>query len=366
MVVEEIFGGSPWVIFSHTLSAQARGVDLSIKSTAVPSVVKFGTDTVYIKHEITDNGEPHIFDADFDPYHVSRGYKEATVTAIAGGKDPCSLIVPDINTSAILDPARDNKTITIYPDATNSSYTGGPKTISGTFLELKVEVTNATNDNWVNTTVTPDLTKLGASELVMSYVAYPRPLVPDDNIGTFTAGWRFNQPENEVLIKIGNSLPEIQPTRRAYFIFLLKIDPSLKKGIHTVPFSLTAVKTNYKGTSGGNINYEVPPVNFAITEKDEKGNVKEFQKFNIDRGILKTLDVNLSSNYNGLGQASWSGKEVVPADFGGMKPLPVTTRGSIETIDLSKLSTFQMLTQLRSQYCRKALLNLLRQPIRQI
>jgi hypothetical protein len=339
VVVEEIFGGSPWVIFSHVLSAQARGVELKINSSAVPSMVKFGSDTVYIKHEITDEGEPHTFDANFDPYHVSRGYSQATVTAIAGGKDPCSQIQPDIVTSSIVDLARDSKTVTIYPGAANSTLTGGPKSVTGTFIELKVEVTNSSNDNWSNTTVTPDLSQIGASQLVMSYVAYPRPLVPDDNIGTFTAGWRFNQPENEVLIKVGNKLPEIQPTRRAYFIFLLKVDPSLKKGIYRVPFTVTADKVNYTGTNNGSINYAVPAVNFCVAEKNANGTIKEYQKFNIGKPVLKSLSVNLNSNFKGLGKAAWSGKEVSPSDFASMKALPVSSSGGQETIDLAKIST---------------------------
>lgn len=339
VVVEEIFGGSPWVIFSHVLSAQAKGVDITVKSAAVPSMVKFGCDTVFIKHEITDEDEPHTFDANFDPYHVSAGYQEATATVITGGKDPCSLITPDISISSIIDPALDHKTITIYPDQSNSALTGGPKTVSGVFVQLKVEVTNATNDSWVNTTVTPDISRLGTSEIVMSYVAYPRPLVPDDNIGTFTAGWRFNQPENEVLIKTGSSLPEMMPTRRAYFIFLLKVDPSLKKGIYQVPLNLTAEKIKYTGLSNGSVNYSIPAANFCIAEKNANGSIKEFQKFTIGHSFLKNLEVNLNSTYKGLGLAAWSGKEVGAADFNAMKPLDVSSSGDKAIIDLSPLTT---------------------------
>ncbi len=334
VVVEEIFGGSPWVIFSHVMSGFAKGVDLTVKSSATPSVVKFGTDTVFIKHEITDLDEPHTFDANFDPYHISRGYGEASLTAIAGGKDPCSLIIPDISTSAIVDPAKDSKSITIFPNQPANK-----ASLSGTFIQLKVEVTNATDFNWSNTTVEPVLTGLANSSVVMKYVAYPRPLVPDDNIGTFAAGWRFNQPENEVLVKIGNSLPEIQPTRRAYFIFLLKVDPSLKKGVYEVPFTLKADKVHYSGAAKGSVNYDVPAINFCITEKDDHGQVKEYQKFSIDKGNLKSLAVNLTSNFNGFSQARWSVKDATPADFAGMKMLPVTKQGQAEVIDLTKIPT---------------------------
>jgi len=80
--------------------------------------------------------------------------------------------------------------------------------VTGTFLEIRVEVNNSTGDNWLNTTVVPQIPgKLGNTVIEMSYVAYPRPLVPShynsatgeivkgDQPGTFTTGWRFNQPE---------------------------------------------------------------------------------------------------------------------------------------------------------------------------
>jgi hypothetical protein len=117
LVVEEIFGGSPWVIFSHTLSGFAKGLDLNVSSEAVPSMVKFGLDTMYVKHEIEDKNEPHEFNKNFDPYHVSYGFGEATITTYAGGRDPCSLISPPINMSTIVDPDFDHKEITLVPMA---------------------------------------------------------------------------------------------------------------------------------------------------------------------------------------------------------------------------------------------------------
>ena len=87
---------------------------------------------------------------------------------------------------------------------------------------------NGTDDNWENTTLTPVIpADLGNTSVEMSYVAYPRPLVPGDDIGTLEAGWRFNQPEGEVLLKPGNVLPLLQPSRRAYYVFLFKVDNAL-------------------------------------------------------------------------------------------------------------------------------------------
>ena len=116
LVVEEIFGGSPWVIFSHVLSSFARGTDITVESEALPSMVRYGTDTVFIRHHIMDENEPHRFDGQFDPYHLSYGYGEASVTTLVGGKDPCSLIEPAISMSSIMDPSTDQKTVTLIPD----------------------------------------------------------------------------------------------------------------------------------------------------------------------------------------------------------------------------------------------------------
>ncbi|MBN2273865.1 MAG: hypothetical protein JXK95_06000 [Bacteroidales bacterium] len=230
LVVEEIFGGSPWVIFSHVLTSFARGAAIKVESQALPSMVRYGTDTVFIRHHIIDENEPHRFDGQFDPYHLSYGYGESAVTTIVGGKDPCSLIEPVISTSSIIDPSEDRKTITLIPDpdASIPELNEYPKNVTGAFVEVRLEVMNGTGDNWINTTLTPVIPAgLGNTSVVMSYVAYPRPLVPGDDIGTFEAGWRFNQPEGEVLVKPGNNLPLLQPSRRAYYIFLFKVDESL-------------------------------------------------------------------------------------------------------------------------------------------
>ncbi|ROL59707.1 hypothetical protein D9V86_10370, partial [Bacteroidetes/Chlorobi group bacterium ChocPot_Mid] len=178
LVVEEIFGGSPWVIFSHVLSGYAQGVDFKLTAQANPSFVKYGFDTTYIKYKIKDEGEPHEYDINFDPYHVSYGYGEASITTYAGGKDPCSLISPSFNMSTIIDPNFDWKTkITLIPyaDKNNPELAGYPKTVSGCFLEVKIEVMNGTDDNWINTKVTPVIPQeLGDTKIEMAYVAYPR------------------------------------------------------------------------------------------------------------------------------------------------------------------------------------------------
>jgi hypothetical protein len=356
LVVEEIFGGSPWVIFSHVLTSFAQGVDYKITSSVSPVNVKYGIDTVFIKHEIEDINEPHDFDANFDPYHCSYSYGNATVTSIAGGKDPCSLVErngKEFSTSTIIDPTKDVATVTLVPLAGSISspdVVGYPKTVTGTYLEVKIEVTNSTEDNWLNTSIKPVLTGLGNTKVEMSYNVNPRPLVPahgsGDNIvpgdqpGTFTTGWRFNQPEGEVLIKMGDTLNLMQPTRRGYFIFLIKIDENLKKGIYEIGFTMSGTRKNYKGTNNGNVNYAVPPVKFSIVDKDASGKPVAFQKMFIDKGELTYLKVNGTEYFAGLNDTKWSSQNVTYADFNNIAgTVAATYSDSVETIDLSKLKT---------------------------
>lgn len=356
LVVEEIFGGSPWVIFSHALTAYAQGVDYKITSEANPTSVKYGTDTVFIKHTIEDVNEPHLFDEKFDPYHVSYGYKESAITSLAGGKDPCSLLDSALSTSTLIDPKVDHHAkVTLIPAAgavtpANPDLAGYPKDVSGTFLEVKVEVMNGTDDNWLNTTVTPVLSGLGNTKAVLTYVAYPRPLVPaheeggvitpGDQPGTFTTGWRFNQPEGEVLVKMGNTLNLMQPTRRGYFIFLFSIDESLKKGIYDIGFTLSGKRKHYTGTDNGDVNFAVPSVKFSIVEKTAGNKVKEYQKVKIDNAILTNLTVTGSEHFQGLSQVKWSDHDVNFSDFKTMTGTLSSTLSDsnrIEIIDLSKV-----------------------------
>lgn len=352
LVCEEIFGGSPWVIFSHVLSGFARGTDLSVTSSVIPEVVYYGVDTVYLKHVVADTNEPHYFDANFDPYHVSYGYGETTVTTYVGAKDPCSLVEPAISMPAILDPAFDNHTVTLIPnaDAENPDLAGYPKQSTGTFLEVRVEVNNSTADNWVNTTVTPQIpAELGNTTVELSYVAYPRPLVPShynstsgdiipgDQPGTFTTGWRFNQPEGEVLIKMGHTLNLMQPTRRAYFVFLLKIDPALAEGIYQIPFTLSGSKKHYSGTDKGSISYAVPNAMFCIAGKNPLGFVSEFKPIILGQSVLHSLDVTATPDFVPTGRVKWS-----LTDFGRneFENVPGTLTANGTNIDLGRFRAF--------------------------
>lgn len=359
LVVEEIFGGSPWVLFSHSLSGYAKGTDYVLTSTASPSAARFGIDTVFVKHKITDRNEPHSFDHNFDPYHVSYGYGESTVTTYTGGKDPCSLIVPDITMPAIFDPELDKFDITLIPsaDPNNPDLKGYPKLVSGSFIEVRIEVSNGTDDNWINTKIEPVLPPgIGNTSLVMSYVAYPRPLVPakvdpvtgeiiqgGDDIGSFRAGWRFNQPEGEVLIKMGNTLPLMQPSRRAYYNFLFKVDESLANGVYQIEFKMDGARKHYTGVSNGRINYVVPSANFSISEKDADGNVANYQKIVVGTGDLKQLVSKTSQYYKGLEEAKWSAQDINYLDFDkltGSLNAGFDETKSIETMDMSQFADF--------------------------
>lgn len=351
LVVEEIFGGSPWVIFSHVLTANAEGVDYKITSSASPASVKYGVDSsVFIKHIIEDANEPHEFNGNFDPYRASFGSTKAAVTSNAGGKDPCDWIAPNYATTTLIDPVKDHKSsITLIPGAVNNTAltkAGYPKNVSGTFLSVKVEVMNDDIDNgtsyeWLNTTVKPDLSKAGNSKVILSYVSYPRPLVPGDQPATDTTGWRFNQPEGEVLIQLGDTLKSrLQATRRAYFVYLISIDETLKKGIYTVGFTLSGDRRNYKGTSGGKLSLDVAPVKFSIVDKGNDNQPTAYQKFRIGEGSLKSLSLQGTEYFEGLNQVRWSTQDVDYTNFNSLQtsvPATYHKETGVEVIDLSKI-----------------------------
>lgn len=362
LVVEEIFGGSPWVIFSHVLSGFAEGLDYTLTSSVSPSITKVGVDTVCIKHIIEDENEPHNFNVKFDPYHVSYGYGEASVTTFVGAKDPCSLIDPVISMPAVLDPGHDQHAITLIPnaDAENPDLAGYPRQANGTFLEVRVEVMNGTDDNWTNTEVSPVIPgDLGGTALEMSYVAYPRPLVPahvdgsgniipGDQPGTFTTGWRFNQPEGEVLVKMGNILNLLQPTRRAYFVFLFRIDPSLENGIYEIPFTMNGSRVHYIGGNNGNASFQVPTAKFSIAEKDANGQVKSFEQLILAYGSLQQLDINITDNFRSFQTAKWSLSDVEAEDFEDLtNTLEVMKESGKEVIHLTGFGRFPTLDTTR-------------------
>ncbi len=353
LVCEEIFGGSPWVIFSHVLSGFAKGTDISLESEVSPEVVYYGVDTVYLKHVIKDTNEPHNFDANFDPYHISYGYGESTITTFVGAKDPCSLIGPAISMPAIVDPDYDNYTITLIPGAADvpdkTDLTGYPRDVTGTFIEVRVEVGNSTDDNWINTCIKPQLTTdIGTVE--MSYVAYPRPLVPShiegdtvtpgDQPGTFTTGWRFNQPEGEVLIKMGDTLNLLQPTRKAYFVFLIKINQALQNGIYEIPFTMHGQRVYYDGTDHGTVSYSVPNALFSIADKDENGQVSDFQKMILDNTSLTDLSVAATGNFQPTGEIKYSNVDFDASDFESIEGELSASGGNI---DLGTIKSFPSL-----------------------
>ena len=360
LVVEEIFGGSPWVLFSHTLCGFAEGVNYSLTSTINPSVARYGLDTVCVKHVIEDKGEPHYFDGNFDPYQVSYGYGETTITTYAGGKDPCGLIEPAPNLSTIIDPKRDARQLILVPDADqkNPDLVEYPKNVNGVFLEVRIEVSNGTDHNWTATRITPHIpAHSGATHPVMSYVSYPRPLVPaqvdpatgavlrgGDDPRAFRTGWRFNQPEGEVLVKMGSVLNLLQPSRRAYFVFLFEVDPTLANGVYDIEFSMNGEMRHYDGTHVSSLNYEVPSCMFSVAPRDARGNVVAYQKLVIGQGSLSDIATSMRpSAMKGLGNARWSSKDVNAVDFDTLVatlPTVYTPSTGVETIDLSRFSPF--------------------------
>ena len=359
LVVEEIFGGSPWVIFSHDITSFAKGIDLKLTSGPSPTLVKFGIDTSYIKHIVEDTREPHSFNSDFDPYYISNGFGDVAITAFAGGQDPCNLINPPINMPAIIDPGFHHKTITLIPlaDTSNPDLKAFPKTLSGTFYEVVVELNNGTDKNFINTTVKPVISStLKNTKLVFSYVAYPRPLVPavadpitgqvthkGDQIGSFLQGWRFNQPDGEVLIKLGDTLNLIQPSRKAYFVFLFSIDESLKNGVYDIGFNMNGNRENYCKKALEPFSYHVPEVQFSLTDITVKGDILSFQKFVIGKGSLVDLQTNMTDHFTGLENVKWSMQDVNNTNFPSMSksfPAHFNALKNVETIDLSQFKNF--------------------------
>ena len=360
LVVEELFGGSPWVLFSHALSAYAEGMDITLASSVSPSLARFGVDTVYVKHVIEDRGEPHLFDGNFDPWQVSYGYGQTTVTTHAGGKDPCGLIEPSPVLSTIIDPSFDRHALTLVPEAdpTNPDLAEYPKRVEGSFLAVRIEVSNGSDFNWINTHVAPRVSaECGATRPVFSYVSYPRPLVPakvdpatgavirgGDDPRAFRAGWRFNQPEGEVLVKMGDTLTLLQPSRRAYFVFLFEIDPMLAEGIYRIDFTMDGEMRRYNGERSGPISFAVPPCLFSIAERDARGNVTGYQKLVIGQGALTDLQTGtIAPEFVGLENVRWSVRDVQGGDFDTLAATlpasydPLTQR---ETIDLSRFDPF--------------------------
>ncbi|MBK8807817.1 MAG: T9SS type A sorting domain-containing protein [Bacteroidales bacterium] len=345
LVVEEIFGGSPWVISSHVLSGKAEGSDLELTSSVQPTIVKVGIDTVFIKHKLIDKNEPHRFNINFDPYHESIGATDANFTTLVGTKDPCNLLEPAIALPAIIDLKKDVHTLTLIPgaDTLNSSELSNfPKSVSGSFVEIRVEVSNGSNDNWEDVQITPSLqNNLGSTKIELQYVAYPRPLVPNDNFGSFSTGWRFNQPEGEVVVQLGNQIPTIQPTRRAYFIFLLKLDNSLENGIYTVDFTVSGKKVYYTGTQNGDLSYSVPSAKICIAEKHANGMVKDFEKIILGQTILKNIEVSTLPAFTSLGESKWSIADISPVDYKNLKDtLTVSRKDGKETINLASIGAF--------------------------
>ena len=292
LVNEEIFGGSPWVQWSHAQFAFAKGHDISLARQANPTIIPLHPDTVLLEWHIAEWDEPKDFDIAFDPYLDGTGYGDATITTHVGGREPSSLFAPDVYWNARIDPITESATVTALPWATAADSAlhdaGYPKTETGAFLQIVVEVDNISGDHWYQTTVAPDISALGSSDFFFWYGCYPRPFVPQhvvfDSLGTpsvlpgddprtFTAGWRFNPSAEEVLFQVGDAdgsimIPEIQSSRRGYFIYHIKLDPNLPVGVYEIPFTLTAFEKHYTDLGAGTpVSFDVPTAKFAIVRR---------------------------------------------------------------------------------------------------
>ncbi len=296
LVNEEIFGGSPWVQWSHAQFAFAKGHSVGIASrNATPTVVPLHPDTVLLRWRIAEWDEPKIFDIMFDPYLDGTGYGKVSLTTHVGGRDPASLLEPDHYWMARIDPLTQAATVTALPWAETGTPLGDagyPKTETGAFVQFIVEVDNNSGNHWYNTRIVPDLSGIPTCVPFLWYGCYPRPFVPQhvtfDSLGephvvsgddprTFTAGWRFNPSADEVLFQVGEAdasttIPEIQSSRRAYYIWHIQLDPNLPVGVYEVPLKLSAYERHYDESGPGTpVFVDVPAARFAIVRRDGVG-----------------------------------------------------------------------------------------------
>jgi len=318
LVNEEIFGGSPWVQWSHAQFAFAKGHNIALSRYADPTVIPIHPDTVMLQWRVSETEEPAVFDIDYDPYLDGRGYGDVSITTHVGGREPSSLFAPDHFWNARIDPISEPQTVTALPWATSADTAlfeaGYPKTAEGAILQVVIEIDNTTGSHWYRTEVQPDLSALGTSELFLWYACYPRPFVPQhvefapdgtptvtsgDDPRTFTAGWRFNPSADEVLFAVGESdgsamIPEIQSSRRGYFIFHIKLDPNLPVGVFDIPFSLSAYQRHYTEAGPGiPVTAEVPTAKFAVVRRGVDGAITTNAKILRAQADLTNLETDL-------------------------------------------------------------------------
>ena len=356
LVNEEIFGGSPWVQWSHAQFAFAKGHKITIARKANPTIIPLHPDTVLMGWHIMEWDEPRDFDIMFDPYLDGTGYGDATITTHVGGREPSSLFEPDAYWNARIDPISEYATVTALPWATPADSAlddaGYPKTETGAFVQVVIEVDNTSGSHWYRTTITPNISELGSTEYFLWYGCYPRPFVPQhvefapdgtptvlpgDDPRTFTAGWRFNPSAEEVLFQVGEAdgsimIPEIQSSRRGYFIYHIKLDPNLSVGVYEIPFTISAFEKHYTDPGAGTpVSYDVPPAKFAIVRRGTDGLIDEPAKIICAQAELNNLDTDLR-DYVGIEDPSsdvrWGLSQPTPTNWPTLSSTGASVVGS--------------------------------------
>jgi hypothetical protein len=292
------------------------GNNIRIERAANPGIVSLYPDSVLMRWRIFDADEPHYFDEMFDPWICATSSRYSASVIHVGGKDPTGLLSPDYISHARIDPVYDRATITAIPDAHENPdlvASGFPKTESGAFLQILIEINNNSNEDWYDVRVRPDLSSLGSTEPFLWYASYPRPLVPTavnpatgeiitpgDDPSVFHAGWRFNPSALEVLNRIGDPdgsamIPQIMASRRAYFIFHLKVDPLLPNGIYDIPFTIEGESIAYWETSGSPLDFTIAPAKFAVVTKNSSGSTVSNPRFVIGQADLTGFSTTLQT-----------------------------------------------------------------------
>ncbi len=365
LALESLNGGSPYTVFSHAINGYAQGVNPQIYSYATPSVTHFGIDTTYIRHHIYDANEPHTFDSKFDPYFAAYGYENAAAKIYVGGNDPCSLIEPDITMSAIIDPEYRHTTVTLIPNADpeNPVLEDYPMEVEGVFVELKIDLTNSSDYFWKDINIETLIgNNLGETEIVMDYFAIPRPLLPNEDINTFSAAWNGENTEGEVLLTLGNQIPILESYRRAYYVVLLKVDENLEKGVYDIAFDFTATEEDYAQTHSEDITFEIPKASFSISARDDAGNITEYQRFIIGQQDLNSLIVEISPDFEPTEDARWADYNLNETHFDTIPTLSTSYKGETEEIKLSSFKNFPNLDTLNIFILEQGVVNTYKEP----
>ncbi|MDR3367223.1 MAG: hypothetical protein LBO71_09710, partial [Prevotellaceae bacterium] len=153
------------------------------------------------------------------------------------------------------------------------------------------------------------------------------------------AGWRFNEPEGEVLVYMGNELPLIQPPRRAYYLVLLSVSDELADGIYEINFDLQGNRCSpVTQATVGTFTYAAPRALLSI----QRGSVAN--PLTLGQGALDSLTITPANStvYRPFGAVKISAQTPITslAAYDALSDALPVTRRTASVIDLSSLEPF--------------------------